>query len=590
VRPVEQEKDLQNLQKLDDSIIRPEFLEQAGLLRNKVMKKVKPKTFNNKLISSFRLVELLQSILDSINSGSIPVIENSWNYVIHTECIKNLTEFVDKYRNKIKRFKEENSENPSFFNDFEVYRKSLEISLVEDFQKISAEETIVSDFLLKLKEKIMEENRNFSEENRKLFEKKLYETLDTNTKKLTEAFETNKYAKNYYQFFQDLENLKEITEAMIPDFPMKKEIIFEKMVEIIKKFIEMTFIKNKILNEKEIVTLKKDLHSISNKFEIKIGEFNTTRTQIEKLNEQIIEYKLKEKTYEEKFKEMEKEKKNFQIESEKKLSESKKESENKLLQTKKQFVTLEEDIRAKEETIKTLQFSEQKFNIIKNQKFEFLEREINSNRERLDQIKKENIDLKNRIEEEANKSEDLRRENQKIKFLESENERLKKEIEKSAAALRDNSAKRSSYRERDLPQNLTRMNPNSDYSLDNSNFNLRTISNNVNETDCLVNNAELISMHSRQPPNGSNSEIVTLYKAQLESAKIQIDDMRKMYDELIIAMKTKFNSSSDKKKSNCDSIHVDCISEAEYLELLEANKVKSVLLQIIQLESVSICD
>ena len=88
VRPVEEESDLQNLQNLPDERLRKEFLEQAKLFRNKVMKKIKPKIFRKKNLNGFLLIQLIQSILDSINNGSIPVIENSWKYVMENECIK----------------------------------------------------------------------------------------------------------------------------------------------------------------------------------------------------------------------------------------------------------------------------------------------------------------------------------------------------------------------------------------------------------------------------------------------------------------------------------------------------------------------
>jgi len=577
VRPVENEKDLQNLQKLDDSQIRPEFVEQSKVLRNKVAKKVKPKCFNNKILNGSRLIELLQSILDSINSGSIPVIENSWKYVVQTECIKNLREFIENYKLKIKKFKEENQENPTFFSDFEIYQKSLEASLVEEYQKISADETIVNEFLTKLKSQIIEENKIFSEENRKLFEKKLTESLDTNSKKLIDTFETNKYAKNYYQFFQDLENFKEITEAVIPDFPMKKEIIFERMIEIIKKFIEMTFIKNKILNEKEIVTLKKELQAATSKLDLKVEEFNSVRVeslhQIEKLNNQLIEYKMKEKTIEEKVKEIEKEKKNLQIELEKKISEVKKEAENKLLQMKKNYEELEDEIKAKEDKINNLQFAEQKFNIINNQKLEFLEREINSNKERIDQLKKENLELKKKLDEETAKNEDLKTENNKIKILEYENERLKKEIEvrNTSMIVRENSVRKIPTKEN---LNNTKMNANSDISMDNySIINLRSNPNNIIETDYLGNNGGSCDRNLRADNN--TVEIISLLKTQLEASRNQIEDMKKMYEEVINTLKSRSYVDSAKKirENNNHTLHVDCVDEAEYLELLEANKV-----------------
>ena len=89
VRPVEEEKNLQKLQHLPDEQLRVEFLEQAKNFRNKVFKKIKPKAFHGQLITGSMLLELVQSILDSINGGGIPVIENSWKYVMKNECVKN---------------------------------------------------------------------------------------------------------------------------------------------------------------------------------------------------------------------------------------------------------------------------------------------------------------------------------------------------------------------------------------------------------------------------------------------------------------------------------------------------------------------
>ena len=69
VRPVEDEKNLQNLQELSDDELRSEFLEQAKNFRNKVYKKMKPKVFHRQFLSGTMLLELVQSILDAINNG-----------------------------------------------------------------------------------------------------------------------------------------------------------------------------------------------------------------------------------------------------------------------------------------------------------------------------------------------------------------------------------------------------------------------------------------------------------------------------------------------------------------------------------------
>lgn len=60
VRPVEQEKELQSLQSLPDDSLRSEFLTQTQQLRQKIFKRVKPKTLNSKFINGEMLLELCQ--------------------------------------------------------------------------------------------------------------------------------------------------------------------------------------------------------------------------------------------------------------------------------------------------------------------------------------------------------------------------------------------------------------------------------------------------------------------------------------------------------------------------------------------------
>jgi hypothetical protein len=43
VRPVEQESDLQKLDKMQDTEMRREFIDQITVVRNKIFKKLKPK-------------------------------------------------------------------------------------------------------------------------------------------------------------------------------------------------------------------------------------------------------------------------------------------------------------------------------------------------------------------------------------------------------------------------------------------------------------------------------------------------------------------------------------------------------------------
>jgi hypothetical protein len=86
VRPTEEEKDLQKLQDMGDNLLRPEFFDQMGKLRDKIFKRVKPKVLNGKFITGEMLLELCYAYTDSINKGSVPCIESAWTYLCQNEC------------------------------------------------------------------------------------------------------------------------------------------------------------------------------------------------------------------------------------------------------------------------------------------------------------------------------------------------------------------------------------------------------------------------------------------------------------------------------------------------------------------------
>ena len=179
VRPIEEERDLQNLQNLPDNQFRKEFLEQSKIFRNKVMKKTKPKRFRNKLLSGSMLVELVQSILDSINSGSIPVIENSWKYIMKNECIKNSKELINKFIMEINKYKDENKNQPDFLKNVKKYVKKLADTYIKDFlnNNLLDDEESKKEFSEKLEKKINVELSRFNKEIDKITEEKFENDL-----------------------------------------------------------------------------------------------------------------------------------------------------------------------------------------------------------------------------------------------------------------------------------------------------------------------------------------------------------------------------------------------------------------------------
>ena len=250
VRPVEEEKKLQKLQSLPEEQFRVEFLEQAKKFRNKVFTKIKPKAFHGQLITGSMLLELVQSILDSINGGGIPIIENSWKYVMKNECLYKGKELIEKFVKELKEHKDKNKDKENFYTNLKNDINNISQKYISEFMnsKLLDDET-KREYIEKLKIKINNELIKFNKENEKLFEEKFTKELNLLSNQFMQNFtNSDVYEKNSYQFFQDFEKFREKAIFSTPDFPLKNEILFDKILLIIKKFINSKMMKIKVIN------------------------------------------------------------------------------------------------------------------------------------------------------------------------------------------------------------------------------------------------------------------------------------------------------------------------------------------------------
>ena len=71
---------------MDESKLRPEFMDQMTKLRERIFKRVKPKILNGRFITGEMLLELCHAYTNSINKGSVPCIESAWTYLCQNEC------------------------------------------------------------------------------------------------------------------------------------------------------------------------------------------------------------------------------------------------------------------------------------------------------------------------------------------------------------------------------------------------------------------------------------------------------------------------------------------------------------------------
>lgn len=107
VRPVEQETELQKLNDIPYEKLKPTFKWEFKQLKDKIYKETVPKKINGKKLTGRILAQLIIEFVNTINSGSIPNINNSWDSVIN----KDIKDYYEKALIKFKTSTKKLSEN-----------------------------------------------------------------------------------------------------------------------------------------------------------------------------------------------------------------------------------------------------------------------------------------------------------------------------------------------------------------------------------------------------------------------------------------------------------------------------------------------
>ena len=430
VRPTENEEDLQNLQNLPDNKFRKEFLEQSKIFKNKVFKKTKPKRLNGKTLTGAMLVEFVQNIIDSINAGCIPVIEDSWRYIMKNECIKNTKELINKFVLDIHQYKDQNKNKNDFLKNIKKYTKNSADKYIKDFMNnnLIDDEESKKEFTEKLQKKINQELVKFNKEINKITEEKFENDLSKETNKFIDSLKDVDYSKNYYKFFDDVDTFKEKNSMLTPDFPAKNQILFDKVMLIIRKFFDNELGK---VREKDEIELK-NLRNEKDKYLEQISELNKgmntlnskNNDTINKLNYELNNEKNKTKNLEEKINNLLKQNKLEKENLEKELNSRKSDyniKNDEFLNIQKKY---EDQIKAKEEQILILKLNNEKIMSLNDQKLNYVEKEINNYKDKYNKLLK---DSQNK-EEKLNKEIVLLTEKNKKLIIEKEkNDSLKQE-------------------------------------------------------------------------------------------------------------------------------------------------------------------
>ncbi len=560
--------DVKNKININKKMIKYE--EEINILKNKIIKRTKPKMFYNHFLTGNMLIELIESLLNNINTGGIPIMTNSWKYIMKRECMKIANDFILRFNNELRIYRNENINKNIFFNDnhIEKYKDKIIQKYIKEFMNNNIiDDEAKKEFSDKIKNKLEIELKKYEKENEKYFEEKFIKDLNLLSNKFMENFTSDIYEKNSYKFFQDFENFREAAVQAVPDFPQKNEILFNKVLFIIKKFINGKIMKIKVINDE-----KDYLENENKKQEDKLNELNNELNMIkeknnefiQKLNNDIQMEKKKYKRIEEnmnglinnKSKEIENLKKEIEIETnnyEKKIKEIVETNNN-----------LDKEIKIKDEQLLVMKKNNEKISSLHEQKSKFLEREINSWKDKYSVVIKESMVKENELTKENIKL----KEQNKILMKKDKN---KKEDNNRNCNSNTNNSISSKHSKQNNNNNYNSNNNNSNNNNSNSNnsnnntndnlnININGIENNINSLNNGNDNISTNTNNSgnnKKVKNSNLNGLMTYIKMNLKDSKNKMLKLDKFFLNRKKQSKEKHKEKKEDNPINNDNINLN---------------------------------
>jgi len=243
VRPLTDEKRLQNLINIPLGELRPEFVEQVHNIRRKVMQRVRPKKINGKTLSGPMFWNLLTSYVESINKGAIPSIESSWVYICKNECLKAVDDSHDIFERVMGE--ELQAGGPFFEAELKDIYSTAKKQALNHFQKVAVGD-VKEEYLENLRDKMKNKYQQIKQDNDHTCEQECLMFLRQSYTEIERALKNQQYP-SFVDFLHDIEQFKQIFEESGPPGSQRREIMLEFCVKAVMESAEF-FIGN-VANE-----------------------------------------------------------------------------------------------------------------------------------------------------------------------------------------------------------------------------------------------------------------------------------------------------------------------------------------------------
>ena len=266
IRPLMNEGQLQNLEDLPLEKLRPDFLEQVLNLKKKVLGRVKIKSLNGKALNSEMYINLIKNLIEAINSGNVPNIENTWMSMCRVESYKAFEEAESLYENYLK---ENLGNSDETLEEIHKEAKKLAFDLFKKKSLGDAANEYGKQLKLKIKEKYSYYSKLQDEENKG----KIIRVLNKWYSIIESRIQNNEF-KSIDEINNDFISLEEKLNETFPNFQGKSELFNDFKNKIIsfagqyfslKADSEKKYIQEQ--NEQKIQKLTIDLETVKANYE-----------------------------------------------------------------------------------------------------------------------------------------------------------------------------------------------------------------------------------------------------------------------------------------------------------------------------------
>jgi hypothetical protein len=211
-RPVDSEKDLNQLDKIPFEQLKSNFKLEFMNLRNKIYKEANAKVMNGKKMTGSVLANLLEEFVNAINKGSVPNINNAWDSVISKDINECFNKAIEKYKQNTSKIKEIYEQDALTKMLLEMRMES--ILIYNKFLNLNSE-TFTSERYFKW----YETNRNKLEEEMNKIQNKLLTDNIEKSKRYCQEVAKKEYKEITNNLFRNHYNVENIAQ-LLNDFFM----------------------------------------------------------------------------------------------------------------------------------------------------------------------------------------------------------------------------------------------------------------------------------------------------------------------------------------------------------------------------------